>query len=105
MASSIKKKTRKGKTKIDDSFIACSKDKKKVRIKPFMVTINKVPKSIAAQLRLKSRELLTNALKEMNFEDFVINTISNHLPKEISKKLKKSPLQSGTMVKVFNDFQ
>ena len=85
----IKRMVRRRTRKIDDSFIVETLDKKKFRIKPFILTKGKVNNSVASAIRLTSREKLADAIKNLNsenlFEAIVGHKLQSTLYKELSK--------------------
>jgi len=85
----IKRMVRRRTRKIDDSFIVETLDKKKFRIKPFILTKARVNNSVASTLRLTAREKLTELIKNSNsdklFEDIVNHKLQSTLYKELNK--------------------
>ena len=91
----IKRIVRPARDRIDDSFIAVSKDNVNVRLKTLFLTRAKVKKSIARAIMLNGREELKNALSKNNFDDFVYEVISNRLQRGAKGILSKIyPLSS-----------
>ena len=62
--ASIKRMVRRGKNKIEMSLVAETADKKKVRIKPILITRNLVKSSVSLGLRKKVEELVLRILKK-----------------------------------------
>lgn len=80
----IRKKT----SYVEDSFDVKCKDVV-ARIKPFLITRRKVPRSLKRSLREKIRELIIEDFKEKNFFDIFELLINESIQKEIAKKIKK----------------
>lgn len=87
--SYVKRMMRKGRNKIEDSFIIETKDKIKIRIKPFMITRIKTQRSKLSMIRKTIREFITEKVKTQNFIDLINDTISTKLQRELKGKLKK----------------
>ncbi len=84
----LRRLVRKGKEKIDDSFICESKDKIRFKLKPFMLTRQKTSNSIITALIKKSREILTKYAKENSFVNIIRDITSNRLQMNLKKSLK-----------------
>mgnify|MGYP005838972503 CR=1 FL=1 len=86
ISSFIKRVVRRGRTKIDDSFIAKTSDYR-VRIKPIIITNTKVPKSVASKLRLQVRKILKDKLKKVNFEKAVDEVLKGNFEKDVKNTI------------------
>lgn len=87
--SYIKRFIRRGITKIDESFIVESKEKKKLRIKPVLITRKKVKRSVETALHKETRSFLTKLFASQNINEIFIDIIRGEIQKKLSKKLKK----------------
>ena len=87
--SSIKRFIRRGKERIDCSFVCTTADKKKARIKPLLVTINNVRGSVSTELRDKTRKYLIERIKNTKSDILVQEIMHNKLQKELRDSLKK----------------
>lgn len=85
----IKRVIRKGKEKVDDSFMCETKDNIKVKIKPFFITKNKTKNSIVTKLRMLTRKIVTDYCKSVEFEKLIRDATNNFLQKNIKQELKK----------------
>ncbi len=85
----IKRAARKGRSKIEDSFVAECKNKVKVRIKPLIVTRYKTKRSILTELRKRTREYYLETCKKTNFEELINFVINNKVQRDLKKVLKK----------------
>ncbi len=88
IGSFIRRMFRNGIDYVEDSFNAECKDMKVV-IKPFMITRNKVSRSIRNELRNKARDFLAGRLKTRSANEIFTDITTNKLQKELSFKLKK----------------
>lgn len=79
---------RRGRTRVDASYVLESRDGKAIRTKPFMVTSGKVSSSVETALRHKAEELLQAYLDDNDassyFESLVSNTIQRQLKNDLS---------------------
>ena len=85
----IKRVVRRGRGKIEDSFICESKDKVRMRIKPLILTKNKTKKSILSTLRKMTREFFIKNLENVNYSEVIRALIANKFQREIKNYLKK----------------
>ena len=85
----LKRVIRKGKEKVDDSFVCESLDKVKMRIKPFFITKNKTNNSIVTRLRMEIRKMLTEYCLTIEFDKLIRETTTNNLQKNLKQELKK----------------
>lgn len=88
-SSFIKRMMRRTKSKVDDSFAVETKDKVKLRIKPFIVTKNKVQRSVLSAIKKESRDLLGKAIKERVFSSVIGDILGGRLQKEVRIKMNK----------------
>lgn len=91
----VKRLVRKGRNKIDDSFIVETSLKGKVRIKPVIVTLAKTSKGIQSILRMKVREKLKELASKYTFEDFINEIFNTNIQRVVKGEIKKIfPLKS-----------
>ena len=88
-AASIRRLVRRGKQKIEISFICKTSDNKRVRIKPLMVPINKVKGSVAASLSKAASKFVIEYLSKISLDNLIKDLISGKLRKEMKDALKK----------------
>ena len=79
---------RKGISYIEDSFVCKTKDGT-LRIKPFMMTRQKIHRKLRNALRVKAREILTEFCKEKTSEEVFMAVLEAGIQREISISLKK----------------
>ena len=89
LPSYSKRLIRKGRNKIDDSFIAETKDQTKIRVKPVMITRTKAQRSKLASIRKRVKELILEKVKTQTFPDLINEAISTKLQRELKENLKK----------------
>ncbi len=84
----LKRMVRKGSNYVEDSFSTECKDAQ-LKLKPFLITRRKVPRSVRKALRNLCKEELTKYVKDKTTEDVFDNILKGMLQKELSIKLKK----------------
>jgi ribosomal protein S3AE len=89
VGSYIRKMFRSGIDYVEDSFVTECKDAK-VLVKPFLITRNKVSRSIRKELRDISRKYLESTLRIKNVKEIFTEIITNKIQKDLSLKLKKT---------------
>ena len=88
MGSYIRRMMRLGIEYVEDSFITECKDGK-VRVKPFMITRNKVSRAVRRELRNNARKFLEAYLKTRTREESFTDTLTNKLQRELFIRSKK----------------
>ena len=83
MPSSVKRLIRRDRTKIDDSVVVQTSDKKKVRIKPLLITNSVVDASVTKSIRTKVRNNLARFVARLTYEQLVEEILSYKLQKFI----------------------
>ncbi len=86
--SYVRKMMRKGTDYVEDSFFVDCKDAR-IQIKPFMITRNKVSRSIRKELRNMARKHLETFIKSRTARELFTEITTNKVQKELSLKLKK----------------
>lgn len=84
----IRRMMRKGSDYVEDSFITACKDCN-VTIKPFLITRNKVSRTVRNILRINTRKFLEGYLKARTVKEVFSDIMSSKVQKELSFKLKK----------------
>jgi len=84
----IRRVIRKGTDYVEDSF-SCESKNALLRIKPFLITRQKVSRAIRKALRKKAREEIQLELKNKDYEEIFLELISNKFQRALSLKLKK----------------
>jgi ribosomal protein S3AE len=88
VGSYIRRMMRTGTDYVEDSFEIDARDGK-IRIKPFMITRNKVSRAVRNELRLESRKFIESFVKARTAKEIFSEIIANKLQRELSMKLKK----------------
>jgi ribosomal protein S3AE len=88
VGSYIRRMMRTGTDYVEDSFEAESRDLK-VRVKPFMITRNKVSRAVRNELRTEAKKFLESHLKTRTVKELFLEIMANKLQRELSLKLKK----------------
>ena len=89
VSSQIKRLSRKGSEKIEDSFTVKSKNGD-VRVKPVFTTKSKINNSLKTNLRRAIQATIAEDIKEKTYDDFVLdvlNTKTHRLVKDSVKKI------------------
>lgn len=89
MPSYLRRMMRKERAKVEDSFTAVTKDNIKVRIKPMIITKSKTKRSVLTAIMMKTREHLSEVLKELKYAEFINDVISTKAQKTLREQLKK----------------
>jgi len=87
--ASIKRMVRRGKSKIEMSLVAETSDKKKVRIKPVLITRNLVKSSVSLGLRKKAEELVIKNFKKSIYTNLVQAIVSHKFQVDLKRSLSK----------------
>lgn len=87
--SAIRRLVRRSATRIDDSQVFETADKKTVKLKPFLVTKAFVRGSAAKAIRKNMIELLKKEISKANYESLVKSLISNKLQITLKSQLSK----------------
>ncbi len=88
-SASLKRFVRKGRTKIEDSFLVKSKDNLTLRVKPFIVMRNNTGGTVRSILVKVIRDFLTTEIAKKEFELVVKELVNRQFQKAISNALKK----------------
>ena len=73
---------------VEDSFDVKCKNAT-LKIKPFMITRQKVSKSVLNAVRVKAREEIQAEAKEKDYEEIFSDILQNKFQRNLSLKLKK----------------
>ncbi|MGC9079153.1 MAG: hypothetical protein ACP5G1_00235 [Nanopusillaceae archaeon] len=85
----IRRITRKGTSKISDSFVVKTKDEYEIRIKPLIITRFKAHRSQKTELRKTFRKYLEEKVPTLNYYELLEKTINYDLQNEIKPILNK----------------
>ena len=98
----VKRLVRRGKEKIDDSFIIETKDKVKARVKPLLLTRGKTQNSVITALRLEAREFIKKEAMKKNFSELLMSVVQTDIQKRLKKELKTIYPISISEIRVLN---
>mgnify|MGYP001582549700 CR=1 FL=1 len=86
--SAIRRVLRRGTDYVEDSFVASSKDAS-LRIKPFMITRNRVSRVVRKELRNSARKFIEQYITIKSTREIFSDLMTNKLQKAISLRVKK----------------
>ena len=87
--SFLRRLIRKGRKKAEDSYLLETKDNKKMKISPFMVTLNPAGNSTLTALRKAAHSFLSKRIKELSCYEVFNDIIMNKLQSQLREQLKK----------------
>lgn len=87
--SYVKRLVRRGKSKIEDSFVCTTADNKKIRLKPVLVANNKVPSSVATRLRNEIKANIESYVKTVNASDLFDAIVGMKIQKDLKNDFSK----------------
>jgi small subunit ribosomal protein S3Ae len=88
--ASIKRRVRRRKDKLDDSFICVTRDNKMIRLKPLIITNSKSSSSIKAKLRRVTMLNLQRSIRTVDYDTLVTDIVNNKLQKDMRNTLHKT---------------
>ncbi|MFT4282964.1 MAG: hypothetical protein ACMXX6_00910 [Candidatus Woesearchaeota archaeon] len=98
--SYMKRLVRRGKSKVSDSFVANTRDNKKLRIKPLIITNSKTNNSLQSKIRVEAKALILESVKKLSADEFFENIINTKIQRDLKDKLSKIyPLRYVDMYK------
>lgn len=86
----IRRVVKRDRNKIDDSFLAETKDDKKVRIKPIVMTKSEAKGIIVTKLRNEIRSNLIKDIKKFDYSELFMNIINRSLQNSLKDRIKKT---------------
>ncbi len=89
VASSIKRFVRRNCNRIDDSYSFRTKDNKKIRIKPILLTRSLAKGSVLKAIRKSAKEFLSDAVSKSDYYPFFNDVIYHRLQKNLRDNIKK----------------
>jgi ribosomal protein S3AE len=87
--AAMKRMVRRGRTKIQDSVVLETLDKKKIRIKPVVVTRNKILSGAKKELRQRMLAYTKDNVAKLNFENIIIELLNKKFQKTGNETLRK----------------
>lgn len=89
LGAHIKRLVRKGRNKIDYSFIADMKDKTKIMIKPIILTRRKTKNKVLTEIRKRVQEYVKNYCSKNDFNRLISSMINLRMQLDLKKTLSK----------------
>lgn len=90
LPTSMKRIVRRGRSKVADSFVTRTATKRRIRIKPVVITTNPASLSAERSIRLAVRERLKEHLGSMSFDKIVQELINFKLQRVIKEAAQKT---------------
>ncbi|HLD06382.1 MAG TPA: hypothetical protein VJC16_02505 [Candidatus Nanoarchaeia archaeon] len=87
--TAVKRMVRRKKIRIDESFPCATKDGKRIRIKPFLVTYSLAKGSVLQSLHKHTLQFLKKEIAKLDFEQVIHDIIIRKLQQEMQAHLKK----------------
>jgi len=87
--ATIRRLVRRGKKRVDMSFVCETSDRKSIRIKPMLITKKTMKSSILAAAQKSIRGFLSENIKKMSYESLVSNLISHRLQHSLRDSIRK----------------
>lgn len=85
----LKRLVKRDRSKIEDSFLAKTKDDINVRIKPLIVTKNETNGIIESKLRNEIRDFLIKSIKTIDYNELFMSIINHGLQNSLRDNIKK----------------
>ena len=89
ISASLKRLIRKGKKRVDISFICHTSDNKRIRVKPILLIKITTKGSTETSLRKETVSFLTQTLKKSSYEDILNGLVSHKLQSFLKSHLRK----------------
>lgn len=100
--SAVRRLIRRGRDKIDDSFVMKIAGGRMVRIKPVLITGTKASKAAQTEMRLTTRKRMRDLYGKMRFDDLVKDVIESKTQRLIKDLCAKThPLRSADIREAF----
>lgn len=87
--AAIKRKVRRGKDRLDHSFTCETKDNKRIRIKPLLITLNKTSNSVQTAINKSAVFNIKKLVKTLDYETVVADLVSYRFQKALKNVLHK----------------
>ncbi len=87
--SSVKRMMRRGKAKIEDSFVCFTSDKVKIRVKPIVVTRTRANNSTLTSIRKALRNMISSAASKLTYAKMMEEVINYRIQKGMFESAKK----------------
>ncbi|MBN2142084.1 hypothetical protein JW711_02020 [Candidatus Woesearchaeota archaeon] len=101
MPSALKRIVRRGKSKVDDSFVVQTHDKKLVRVKPLVITTNLVANSVKTALRRVVRNNAAKLAAKLTYDKLVEEIMTFKFQKHLQGLCSKITPVRNSEIKAF----
>lgn len=100
--AALKRKVRRQRDRLDDSFKCVTKDNKLVQIKPLVITVVRTSSSVKVDLRKKLIYLIKSAVNKMDYDSFVMELINDKFQRDLARELRKIVPIRSVDIRVMN---
>ena len=83
--AAVKRLVRRGRDKVADSFLAKTKNKEVLRIKPLIITNNKGTKALQSAMRLEARRVIREHVFSKDTKDVFADIVEGKLQKQVKQ--------------------
>ncbi len=90
ITSAVRKMMRRGKNKIEDSFVVITKDSKNVRVKPILVTKGRTKGVVLVNLQKQMRNSVIKMTRELAYSELVNSLVGHKFQRQIQDALRKT---------------
>ena len=87
--TSIKRLVRKGKEKVEDSFLAVTKDNRTVRVKPLIICRSNTVRSVSTDVKEATRKMTEEILKQIDYYQFIKDIITQKFQRALRQQVNK----------------
>lgn len=89
LPAAIKRKVRRYRDRLDESFICVTRDNKRVRMKPMVMTAVRTSGSVKIDLRHKILSFIIQTVKKIDYDALVMELVNDRFQRETANYLKK----------------
>ncbi|MBN1543906.1 hypothetical protein JW898_00410 [Candidatus Woesearchaeota archaeon] len=87
--AAIKRKVRRGRDRLDESFQCVTRDNRIVRIKPLVITAVKTSRSVKSALRKETIQFMINCIRRVDYDTLILDILNEKLQRETANRLRK----------------
>jgi len=87
--AAIKRKVRRGRDRLDESFQCVTKDNRIVRIKPLIITGVKTSRSVKAALRKETIQFIINSIRRVDYDTLILDILNEKLQRETANRIRQ----------------
>jgi len=97
--AATKRMIRRNRSKIDDSIVYKTADEKKVRVKPMIITRNKMQSGAKGEIRRLMKDFLAKNIVKLNYEQLMREIVLGKFQKAMHETVKKLCPLAGSEIK------